>query len=235
MAGVVHVGEDRLDIYAGRPSLRFPAGPRWGNPFRIGEQHPNTGGRIDRSEAVRLLEEWILTGDEQRLLRSLDELRGAILGCWCARKGGLMARDPYACHGQVLLRLIERREEKAYRDGQQRLVFCGSCGWVHRRPIRAALSRLPEGTIMVTGGARGADRVAEAEASRLGLEVEVYEPEWDRHGKRAGFLRNETMLNLPGAAGVRAFRTAEKNSGPDHMMRISREAGFPGRLVHERR
>lgn len=184
---------------------------------------------------MRLFEEWILTGDEQRLLRSLDELRGAILGCWCARKGGLMARDPYACHGQVLLRLIERREEKAYRDGQQRFVSCGSCGWVHRRSIRAALSSLPEGTIVVTGGARGADRVAKAEASRLGLEVEVYEPEWDRYDKRAAFLRNETMLNLPGVTGVRAFRTAGKSSATDQMVRISREAGIPGWLVHERR
>ena len=46
MARVVHVGEDRFDVYVGRRDPQFPAGSRWGNPFRIGDPHPITGVAI---------------------------------------------------------------------------------------------------------------------------------------------------------------------------------------------
>jgi hypothetical protein len=44
------------------------------------------------------------------------------------------------------------------------------------------------------GAARGADRLAGAAALRLGLEVVEYPADWKRHGRRAGYVRNEQML-----------------------------------------
>jgi hypothetical protein len=50
--------------------------------------------RPARGECIALYENWLRQNDA--LLAALDELRGLVLGCWCA---------PRACHGDLLLRL----------------------------------------------------------------------------------------------------------------------------------
>jgi hypothetical protein len=81
---VVHCKREEYDIYIGRPS-------KWGNPFKIGEDG-------NRHEVIRKYREYILSNDE--LLKDLHELKGKTLGCWC---------KPSACHGDVLVDLIEGR------------------------------------------------------------------------------------------------------------------------------
>ena len=80
---VVHWKRSRYDVYIGRPS-------KWGNPFSIGKDGT-------REDVVQKYEEWIQT--QPHLLKDLSELRGKILGCWCA---------PLACHGDVLVRLANK-------------------------------------------------------------------------------------------------------------------------------
>jgi hypothetical protein len=108
-----------------------------------------------------------------------------------------------------------------------RYIFCGSRGWDETTRIRERLERLPAGATVVVGGARGADRIAEQIARRMGLEVEVYPARWKKEGKGAGYRRNERMLGLPKISGVFASRTRGKLGGTDHMVRIAREAGVP--------
>lgn len=81
---VVHCKREEYDIYIGRPS-------KWGNPFVIGKDG-------NRQEVIRKYREYILSKDE--LLKDLHELKGKVLGCWCS---------PSACHGDVLVDLIEGR------------------------------------------------------------------------------------------------------------------------------
>jgi hypothetical protein len=47
-----------------------------------------------RGECIELYERWLLENEE--LMAALPELRGKVLGCWCA---------PRPCHGDVLARL----------------------------------------------------------------------------------------------------------------------------------
>jgi hypothetical protein len=47
-----------------------------------------------RGECIELYKLWVLENEE--LMAALGELRGLVLGCWCA---------PRACHGDVLVRL----------------------------------------------------------------------------------------------------------------------------------
>ncbi len=84
---VVNVGGDRsrCDVYIGRPS-------KWGNPFVIGRDGT-------REEVIVQYEAWIQT--QPLLLAALGELQGKRLGCYCA---------PLPCHGDVLARLADRRE-----------------------------------------------------------------------------------------------------------------------------
>lgn len=81
---VVHCKEEPYDIYIGRPS-------KWRNPFRLGVDARS------RDHVIQLYERWIQTQPE--LMAALPELRGKILGCWCA---------PKRCHGEVLKRLAEQ-------------------------------------------------------------------------------------------------------------------------------
>jgi hypothetical protein len=77
--GVVHCKRESYDVYIGRPS-------KWGNPFVIGEDG-------DREAVIRAFERYVL---DSELIHDIGELRGKVLGCWCA---------PLPCHGDVLLRL----------------------------------------------------------------------------------------------------------------------------------
>ena len=49
---------------------------------------------------------------------------------------------------------------------------------------------------VVTGGAAGTDSIAEQWAKRHKIEWVCYLPQWDVYGKRAGFVRNEEMINF---------------------------------------
>lgn len=88
---VVHCQRDGYDVYIGR-------GSKWGNPFVMG-----THGT--RSEVIDKYREWIESNPE--LMKSLDEIEGKVLGCWC---------KPHPCHGDVLVALIEKRIQQRRMD-----------------------------------------------------------------------------------------------------------------------
>jgi len=77
LSPVVHCKKSKYDVYIGRPS-------KWGNPFEIGKDG-------DRATVIRKYREWLVTQPD--LMAALPELKGKVLGCWCA---------PKACHGDVL-------------------------------------------------------------------------------------------------------------------------------------
>ena len=75
-------------------------------------------------------------------------------------------------------------------------LFCGSREWTDRDRILRDLESLPEGSVVIEGGARGADRIAREEATELGLHVATVRALWDCYGRSAGFRRNEAMARL---------------------------------------
>lgn len=80
------------------------------------------------------------------------------------------------------------------------ILVTGSRAWppAKRDVIFHALKRYGrQGDLVRHGGARGADRIADAAAMRLGMQVDrmpVTGEEWERVGKSAGALRNIAML-----------------------------------------
>jgi len=50
-------------------------------------------------------------------------------------------------------------------------------------------------TKIIAGGARGVDRDAEEVALRFNLEFEEFRADWDLLGKKAGFVRNQVMVD----------------------------------------
>lgn len=49
-------------------------------------------------------------------------------------------------------------------------------------------------TQIVSGGARGADSFGEAYADKWGIDKLIFKAEWDKYGKRAGFIRNVDII-----------------------------------------
>lgn len=47
--------------------------------------------------------------------------------------------------------------------------------------------------IIVSGGARGADSLAERYAKEHGYELKIFNADWNTYGKSAGYRRNEEM------------------------------------------
>lgn len=76
-----------------------------------------------------------------------------------------------------------------------RVLVCGSRGWTDIVPIRRVLQRFARGTVVIHGGARGADTLAGRVAHALGHRVEVYLADWQKDGRAAGLIRNQRMLD----------------------------------------
>lgn len=50
------------------------------------------------------------------------------------------------------------------------------------------------GDVIISGGAKGADSLARRFAYDNYLTIIEHHPEWDKYGKRAGFIRNELII-----------------------------------------
>lgn len=94
--------------------------------------------------------------------------------------------------------------------------------------MRSLAKRWPDAEV-IHGGAAGADAMAGAAAERHGLSVRVVHADWERHGKRAGILRNLQMLDEPPDA-VLAFWNGQ-SAGTAHTVTEAKKRGIPVRVV----
>lgn len=76
-----------------------------------------------------------------------------------------------------------------------RVLVCGARNWDDMLTIVQRLKLLPPDTVIVHGGATGADSQADAVGKVLGFKVEPYPADWTKYGKAAGPIRNRQMLD----------------------------------------
>ena len=80
---------------------------------------------------------------------------------------------------------------------------------------------LPE--MIIEGGAKGADTCAFWWAKKNGIKIKTMKADWEKHGKSAGSIRNQAMLNerpdlviaFPGGAGTADMVKKAKTRGVD--------------------
>jgi hypothetical protein len=83
------------------------------------------------------------------------------------------------------------------------------------------LSRITE---IVSGGARGADSLAELYADDHGISKKIFPAEWEKHSKSAGFKRNQLIIDH--ADMVLAFWDG-KSKGTEHSINLAYKARKP--------
>lgn len=114
------------------------------------------------------------------------------------------------------------------------VVVCGSRTWDDEAAIRAAVEELVRQEpflLVVTGGAAGADTIADEVARKLGAHTAVIRALWAK-GRNAGPVRNQVMVDLfPNM--VLAFRRRGPSSGTDDMVRRAVEARAFVTVFHE--
>ncbi len=74
-------------------------------------------------------------------------------------------------------------------------AIIGSRDFKDYKFLSALLDKIPNITKVVSGGARGADSLAERWAKEHNIEVLLFIPDWDQYGKAAGFIRNKDIVN----------------------------------------
>jgi hypothetical protein len=104
------------------------------------------------------------------------------------------------------------------------VLVCGSRDWPVAQLVIDRLDRLDrDGLVIISGMARGVDRVAADWARARGVELVEMPAQWDRDGKAAGFRRNQEMIDLAPRL-VLAFTTGSR--GTAHTISLARERGI---------
>lgn len=87
--------------------------------------------------------------------------------------------------------------------------------------------------VIVSGGARGADALAERYAKERGLQCIIFPADWSRLGKRAGYIRNKEMhefVSKMKKRGCVAFWNGI-SKGTRHSIELSGEYKTPVKIV----
>lgn len=104
-----------------------------------------------------------------------------------------------------------------------RLVIAGSRDFEDYRLLERVMHeiRLKYDVVeIISGGARGADRLGERYALEHDINLTVVKAEWNLYGKRAGYIRNEKMAKITDA--VLVFWNGESR-GSKHMIELTKK------------
>ena len=105
-----------------------------------------------------------------------------------------------------------------------RVLVCGGRDYADYAYVEENLNDLPLGnsSVIIHGGAQGADRLAERWAFAHGVDSERFSADWEKHGKAAGPIRNQRMIDEGQPDLVVAFPGGK---GTADMIRRARAAG----------
>lgn len=108
-----------------------------------------------------------------------------------------------------------------------KVLVCGGRDFDNTKVLFETLNNLYDschGRIeIVSGGALGADRLAEVWSSQRQIKKTIYPAKWNLLGAQAGLARNQEMLDKENPDLVVAFPGGR---GTSHMIRIAKQSGY---------
>jgi hypothetical protein len=75
-----------------------------------------------------------------------------------------------------------------------KIAVIGSRDFADYAKLSQVLNEQPAVTKIISGGAKGADSLAEQWAKEKGIETVVYKPDWAKYGRGAGVVRNRLII-----------------------------------------
>ncbi len=84
-------------------------------------------------------------------------------------------------------------------------------------------------TTVISGTAKGADEFGEAWAKFMGLPIEQYPADWNKHGKSAGYQRNAEMAKV---ADICVVVWDGESRGSKNMMDLAKKTGLLTIIYH---
>ena len=110
----------------------------------------------------------------------------------------------------------------------QKVAIVGSRNYPKLLAVSSLVRSLPDSCVVVSGGARGVDRVAEAAAKERGLKTLVFSAEWNKYGRGAGMRRNKDIIRS--ADVVVAFWDGF-SSGTEHSINLAKKLHKPVEII----
>lgn len=104
-----------------------------------------------------------------------------------------------------------------------KILICGGRNYSNMERLCAALLEIPLATMIIQGGASGADALARGYAEVNGIHYAEVPALWDVLGKKAGPLRNAAMLTLKPDYCL----ALPGGKGTDSMCALAEAAGVP--------
>lgn len=105
------------------------------------------------------------------------------------------------------------------------IIVCGGRYYADHAKVAEVLGlHVGPGCVIVHGGATGADQLAGQWADANEISSRVYRARWGKHGRAAGPIRNQYMLDHERPALVIAFPGGD---GTADMVRRAKAAGVP--------
>jgi len=112
-----------------------------------------------------------------------------------------------------------------------RVLVCGDRNWTRRDVVYNVLDAL-QPSVVITGGATGADDFAEQWAIEHEVACQVYPAQWKTFGKAAGPIRNQQMIDEGQPELVLAFhQNLPKSRGTRDMVKRAKACGLEVSLI----
>jgi hypothetical protein len=205
---VVNIRFDQYDVYIGRAGKGEPG--YFGNPFKIGSREDNIK-QFKKYFYDRLR-------NDLEFRKNVHNLKGKRLGCFCKPKN--------ACHGDVIAEYLNTLPEVQ----PIRLAVVGSRTFDDYGYMKEVLEWFDIKEI-ISGGAGGADKLAERYAAEKGIPIRIFKAEWDKYGRAAGYKRNVQIVEA--ADEVVAFWDG-KSKGTKHDIDLAEKMGKPCHVFRPR-
>lgn len=114
-----------------------------------------------------------------------------------------------------------------------KILICGSRSAANyeglKMAVRYQIQESTEKVEIISGGANGADKMAERLAKDLDLKITVVRPNWCMYGKSAGMIRNGIMIDMEPDLVIACWD--KKSAGTRNTVSRAKEKNIPTVII----